>query len=81
MTAIVSSHLLNSVDGSHAGGIAVRLINLASGATIFQTASDDAGRLLQEIADPDPAARFELVFHTGPYWITRVGQTHGARIM
>ena len=42
MTAIVSSHLLNSVDGSHAGGIAVRLINLASGATLFETASDDA---------------------------------------
>ena len=81
MTAIVSSHLLNSVDGSHAGGIAVRLINLASGATLFETASDDAGRLLQEIADPDPAARFELVFHTGPYWQTRVGQSHGVRIM
>ncbi len=81
MTAILSSHVLNSVDGSHAGGIAVRLINLSSGATLFETATDSSGRLVQEITDPDPAARFELVFHTGPYWEARVSPSHGARLM
>jgi 5-hydroxyisourate hydrolase len=81
MTATVSSHLLNSVDGSHAAGVAVRLINLSSGETLFETATDSAGRLLQKIADPDTTARFEMVFHTGPYWQIRAGQTHGARIM
>ncbi len=79
--AVVSSHTLNGVDGSHAGGIAVRLLNLDTGATVFETAMDDGGRLVQEVADPDPHARYELVFQTGTYWDARVAQSHGTRLM
>jgi len=79
--AVVSSHTLNSVDGSHAGGIAVRLVNLDTGATVFDTAMDDGGRLAEEVADPDPKARYEMVFQTGAYWQGRVAQAHGVRIM
>ena len=79
--AVVSSHTLNGVDGSHAGGIPVRLLNLNSGEIVFDTAMDDGGRLMQEVTDPDPTARFELVFQTGPYWKTRVTETHGTRVM
>ena len=79
--ATVSSHTLNGVDGSHAGGIAVRLVDLATGRTVFDTRMDDGGRLIQEVAAPDPEGRYELVFQTGAYWQARVPGTHGARIM
>ena len=79
--AVVSSHTLNAVDGSHAGGIPVRLVNLDTGDTVFDTAMDDGGRLLQEVAHPDPCARYEMVFRTGAYWAARVAQAHGTRIM
>ncbi len=79
--AIVSSHTLNSVDGSHAGGIKVRLSNTDTGETLFETAVDDGGRLLQDVPTPDPHARYELVFETGPYWDARTAQSHGIRIM
>ena len=79
--ATVSSHTLSGVDGSHAGGIAVRLVNLTTGQTVFDTKMDDHGRLIQKVASPDPAARYELVFLTGAYWQGRVSGTHGARIV
>ena len=49
--AVVSSHTLNGVDGTHAGGIAVSLRNLNTGETLFDTAMDDGGRLVQDIAE------------------------------
>lgn len=79
--ATLSSHTLSGVDGSHAGGIAVRLVNLVTGRTVFDTKMDDRGRLIQEVAVPDPTARYELVFQTGAYWQGRVSGTHGARIV
>ena len=79
--AVVSSHTLNAVDGSHAGGIAVRLVNLDSGETVFDTAMDDGGRLVRDVANPDPTDRYEMVFQTGSYWNARVDQTRGTRIM
>ncbi|MDG2406178.1 MAG: hydroxyisourate hydrolase [Paracoccaceae bacterium] len=68
--AVVSSHTLNGVDGTHAGGIAVRLRNLATSEMLFDTTMDDGGRLVQDIGKDliDPAAKYELVFATGAYW-------------
>ncbi len=79
--ATVSSHTLSGVDGSHAGGIAVRLVNLATGLTVFDTKMDDDGRLVQEVIEPDPTSRYELVFETGAYWQGKVSGKHGARII
>ena len=79
--ATVSSHVLSSVDGSHAGGVAVHLVNLATGRTVFDAKTDGGGRMKQEVAVLDTAARYELVFHTGVYWQGRVSGTYGARIM
>ncbi len=79
--AVVSSHALNAVDGSHAGGIAVRMINFDTGEILFDAAMDDGGRLVREIVDPVSTARYEMVFQTGAYWEGRVAQAHGIRIM
>ena len=79
--AKVSSHTLNGVDGSHAGGIRVTLTNLDTGETLFEAAMDDGGRLMQDVPNPDATARFQMVFHTGPYWDARTQGTHGTRLM
>ncbi len=79
--AIVSSHTLNSVDGSHAGGIAVRLVRLDTGLTVFETNMDEGGRLVQEVATPDPAATYEMIFQAGAYWQDQAPTTRDTRIM
>lgn len=73
MTATVSSHTLDGTDGTHAGGIAVRLVNLTTGAEVFATRMDAGGRLAQavELAGADPADRYEISFATGAYWRAR----------
>jgi 5-hydroxyisourate hydrolase-like protein (transthyretin family) len=70
--ATLSSHTLNGTDGSHAGAIKVKLIEV-DGQTIFETKMDDGGRLKQEI-EPNkinPSSIYELTFETGQYWLER----------
>jgi len=86
MTATVSSHTLNGVDGTHAGGVSVTLTRLNADNTrdvIFQTETDPAGRLMQEISSEKIAAddNFEMVFATGAYWATQKLPQNGHRIM
>lgn len=71
--AKLTSHTLNGSDGTHAGGIAVTLRDLASGYTLLTALMDDGGRLATDIPvdQIDPAATYELVFETGPYWAAR----------
>jgi len=71
--ALLTSHTLNGSDGSHAGGIAVTLRNLATGAVVLTAETDDGGRLSANIpADQiDPNATYELIFSLGPYWAAR----------
>lgn len=71
--AVVSSHTLNASDGSHAGGIAVRLVNLSTGAEMFSAATDDGGRLAQtvDLAGAGPADIYELTFAVGAFWAAR----------
>ena len=71
--ATLSSHTLNGSDGTHAGGIPVRLRNLATGATIMSAYMDEGGRLSEQInpSDIDPKATYELVFEASAYWAAR----------
>ena len=68
--ATISSHTLNGLDGTHAGGIGVRLRALRTGETLFDTETDPGGRLQQDVdlSDCTPGDQFELVFATGIYW-------------
>jgi len=79
--ATVSSHTLNGVDGSHAGGIAVRLVNLNTAEIVFDAHTDESGRLSQRVDEPNPTARYEIIFQTGAYWQGRVSGTRGTRII
>jgi 5-hydroxyisourate hydrolase len=71
--ATLTSHTLNGSDGTHAGGISVRLTNLNTGAVIFTAEMDAGGRLSRDIAvgRVDPDATYELVLDTGGYWAAR----------
>ena len=83
--ATLSTHTLNSVDGTHAGQVGVSLLRITpDGAriTIFDKSTDSGGRLSERI-DPariDPAADYELVFQTGAYFATRSLMLPGLRL-
>ena len=70
--ATLTSHTLNGTDGSHAGAIKVKLIEVG-GQTIFEAKMDDGGRLKQEIEPSkiNPSSIYELTFETGQYWLER----------
>ena len=83
--ATLSTHTLNSVDGTHAAQVGIALLRIApDGArtSIFDKSTDTGGRLSERI-DPalvDPAADYELVFQTGAYFATRGLALPGLRL-
>ena len=68
--AILSSHTLNGMNGTHAGGFPVRLINITKNSEIFRTSIDSNGRLEKnvDLSQTDATEKFELIFDTGVYW-------------
>ena len=83
--ATLSTHTLNSVDGTHAGHIGVSLLRVGpDGARVVVFARHtDAGGRLSERLDPaqiDTGADYELVFQTGAYFATRGLPLPGLRI-
>jgi len=68
--AIISSNTLNGMNGTHAGGFPVRLINITKNSEIFSTNIDNNGRLEENIdlSLNDATYKFELIFDTGVYW-------------
>ena len=68
--AIISSHTLNGLSGTHASEISVMLKNLNNNDIIFEIPMDIGGRLNQVISNEkvDVQATYELVFKTGNYW-------------
>ena len=47
--AIISSHTLNGMNGTYAGGFPVRLINITKSSEIFNTRMDNNGRLEKKV--------------------------------
>jgi len=80
--AVLSSHTLNAVDGTHAGGIRVELIRVdPSGGRVqvLATETDAGGRFQETVEAPDPASRYELVLQTGAYFAARGIPREGAQ--
>lgn len=74
--ATLSTHTLNSVDGSHAGGIVLALMRIEPDgrrSEVLSGATDDGGRFAEELSlsQDDLAATFELVLQTGAYFEAR----------
>ena len=58
------------MNGTHAGGFPVRLINITKNSEIFSTSMDNNGRLEKnvDLSLTDATDKFELLFDTGVYW-------------
>ena len=71
----ISTHVLNSVDGSHAAGVKVECLGYTSAGSctvLFSGHTDDGGRLTADIALPETVfEHFALEFHTGDYFAGR----------
>ena len=67
---IITSHILNGTNGSHASGIIVSLKNLNGRKNIFKCKTDIGGRLNKTIPveEVNEDSIYELIFETGEYW-------------
>lgn len=81
--ARLSSHTLNGVNGTHAGGIAVKLRSLGKDKTLFQAETDSGGRLSKDIdlSSASSDDTYELTFATGQFWSTQSIPRDGPQIM
>lgn len=84
--AIVSSHTLNSVDGTHAAGIPVTLTRNASDGSskvLFEITTDDGGRLMQEIdqSEIQAGATYELALDIADYFAGRDLPRSGMQVL
>ena len=71
--ATISSHLLNSVDGTHANGVKVTIYQINSSGEkkiFFETETDEGGRILKdfELSNNDCICEYEMVCKTADYF-------------
>ena len=71
--ATISSHLLNSVNGTHANGIKVTIYQINSSGEkkiFFETETDKGGRILKdfELSNNDCVCEYEMVCKTADYF-------------
>ena len=84
--AILSSHTLDSVNGSHAGGVVVTLQRITTDGertTVLTSATDSGGRFSEEV-DLSQANRedsYELVFSSGAYFESHTVASLSPRIV
>ena len=79
--ATITTHTLNGVDGTHAGGIRVTLRNLTTRAILFETETDAGGRLSREfeLGTAKSSDTYEIVFANGAYWRSHTRTCAGIR--
>ena len=81
--AVLSSHLLNGVDGTHAGEVTVTLIQIAADgerSIVFEEKSDQGGRFQQDVAVVTDAG-YEMVIASGAYFSGREIPVTGTQIL
>ena len=71
--ATISSHLLNSVDGTHANGVKVTIYQINSFGEkkiFFETETDEGGRILKdfELSNDDCRCDYEMICKTADYF-------------
>ena len=83
--AVLSSHTLNSVQGTHAGGIRLSLIQIDGDKrkVLIDSATDEGGRFKEtvELSESDSTASFEMVLQTGEYFAKQQLPKSGMQIL
>tara|TARA_B100000945_G_scaffold20310_1_gene14618 strand:+ start:1256 stop:1591 length:336 start_codon:yes stop_codon:yes gene_type:complete len=74
--ATFSSHLLNSVNGSHANNIEITIYQIKPNGEkkiFYNTKTDDEGRVLKEfdLDNEDCKAEYEMICKTGDYFLEK----------
>ena len=75
--ATLSSHLLNSVNGTHANNVDVIIYQIKSNGekkVFYETKTDSGGRLIKEfkLDDEDCKSEYEMVCKTGDYFSEKI---------
>ena len=81
--ALLSSHLLNGVDGTHARNVPISLVKIEADGTrlpVFQGVSDEGGRFKCEVSAASDAI-YEMVINSGKYFDLREIPHNGMKIM
>lgn len=81
--ATISSHILDSVVGSHAAGIRVQCFLLCGDRRqlTFDVIADDEGRITEPVAATDSASQYELVFYAKDYFAKHSLPSNGDPVM
>jgi 5-hydroxyisourate hydrolase len=84
--ATLSTHLLNSTDGTHAGHVGIRVFQLGSDGQrlrMLDKATDDGGRFSESINLPADSAHldYEMVIRSGAYFAARGFNGAGRQIV
>ena len=84
--ATLSTHLLNSTDGTHAGHVGIRVFQLGSDGQrvrMLDKATDDGGRFSESINLPSDSAHldYEMVIQSGAYFAARGFNGAGRQIV
>ena len=71
--AILSSHLLNSVNGKHAGKVKIKILIIDQNGKkdiFLETSTDIGGRMSEEfsLSEKDKSCEFEMVVASGEYF-------------
>ena len=71
--ATLSSHLLNSVDGTHANGVKIIINQIKSSGNkiiFFETETDSGGRILKDfnLSEDDCKCDYEMICKTSDYF-------------
>ena len=84
--ATLSTHLLNSIDGTHAGHVGIRVFQLGSDGQrlpMLDKSTDHGGRFAESISLPSDSANFdyEMVIQSGAYFSAREVNSAGRQIV
>ena len=82
--AVLSSHFLNGVDGTHAGNVGVKVFRLeadGSRKVIFTGSSGADGRFLIEIETEASTHQYEMLVSSGTYFSERNLPTPSMQIL
>ena len=74
--AILSSHLLNSVNGTHASGVKIIIFQIKKSGEkniFFETKTDLGGRIMKdfELSNDDCKCEYEMICKTADYFLEK----------
>ena len=71
--AKISTHILNSFDGTHASNIEILLFQVGHDLPLLAAKTDEGGRMSGHIdlIDSQPHDQYELVISMEPFWVAQ----------